>query len=417
MKLKAEIIAIGDELTSGQRLDTNSQWLSQQLGDLGIEVAFHTTVGDDLEDNTNVFRIASERAKLVLVTGGLGPTADDLTRQAIADAAKVELVFHEETLEHIQEIFRRFGREMPENNRIQAYFPKGARVIDNPEGTAPGIDFDFPVDDVQGHSCRVFALPGVPAEMKQMWEFTVCPAIHVVLGESKIIHHHVIHCFGVGESQTEKMLPDLIRRGREPRVGITASAATISLRITARDESLEACLQQMEPTIEAIHQNMGQHVFGQNGQTLEECVGQLLSSQERSVAIFDAGLQGDVGSRIFEVANHHLNGASIFKGCLSIDESSGLNWLGVSGEKLDDGNIQEAARRVAQNLGSDIGVAISALHPPTKTNSRPFYVVGISDGEKTDVTQHFHGGHSSFRHVRSVKQVLNHLRLFLLDQD
>ncbi len=156
--LRGEVIAIGDELTTGQRLDTNSQWISERLTELGVAVVFHTTVADDLLANIEVFRAASQRADVVVSTGGLGPTADDLTREAMAAAAGVELVEDAASLEHIENLFRSRGRGMPDRNRLQAQFPRGAKPIPNPHGTAPGIE------QVIG-GCRIFALPGVPAEM------------------------------------------------------------------------------------------------------------------------------------------------------------------------------------------------------------------------------------------------------------
>src|SRR5919109_1352305 len=137
--MKAEILSIGSELTSGQNLDTNSQWLSQRLAEIGIAVGWHTTVADDLEDNVAAFRIASQRAQLVVITGGLGPTQDDLTREALARLAGVELVFHQPSFEHIQKLFALRHRTMPERNRVQALFPSGAEPIPNAYGTAPGI--------------------------------------------------------------------------------------------------------------------------------------------------------------------------------------------------------------------------------------------------------------------------------------
>src|SRR3954471_1030046 len=137
--MKAEIISIGSELTSGQNLDTNSQWLSRRLAEVGIAVGWHTTVADDFEDNVQVLRTAAERARLVLATGGLGPTQDDLTREVLARVAGVELVFHPESFSHIQQLFARRGRPMTERNKVQAYFPAGAEPIRNANGTAPGI--------------------------------------------------------------------------------------------------------------------------------------------------------------------------------------------------------------------------------------------------------------------------------------
>jgi nicotinamide-nucleotide amidase len=199
--MRAEIIAIGDELTSGQRLDTNSQWLAERLLEIGVPVAFHTTVGDQLADNVLVFRQACERADIVVATGGLGPTADDLTRQALAKVAGVPLVQDDASLAHIKALFGRRKREMPPANVVQAQFPQGSRPIPNPNGTAPGIDIEIP--RAVGKPARVFALPGVPAEMTEMWVATVQPAIRDWLGITKVIAHYRIKCFGVGESDLE----------------------------------------------------------------------------------------------------------------------------------------------------------------------------------------------------------------------
>src|SRR5439155_10835795 len=169
--MKAEIISIGSELTSGQNLDTNSQWLSQRLAEIGIPVVWHTTVADDLEDNAAAFRIAAQRAELVIITGGLGPTQDDLTREALAQAAGVDLVFDEESFEHIKQMFARRNRTMPERNRVQAMFPAGAEPIPNHHGTAPGIWMEKrPFPSAAGENRNVpfsiiVAMPGVPNEM------------------------------------------------------------------------------------------------------------------------------------------------------------------------------------------------------------------------------------------------------------
>ena len=229
--MKAEVISIGDELTSGNRLDTNSQWISQRLGEIGIQTAFHSTVGDCLEDNINVFQNAARRSDIVIATGGLGPTADDLTREVIASAFNAPLELRTDALAHIENLFSRRKRPMPERNRVQAMFPLGSNIIDNPHGTAPGIDFVARNDD---RSCRIFALPGVPAEMKQMYQLSVEPALIRDHGAGKQRwFYHSIKVFGIGESDVEKMLPDLIARDRNPVVGITVSKATITLRIAA----------------------------------------------------------------------------------------------------------------------------------------------------------------------------------------
>lgn len=288
--MRAEVIAIGDELTSGQRLDTNSQWLSQRLEELGIAVMFHSTVGDDLEANVRVFREAADRAEIVVCTGGLGPTADDLTREALAACANVDLVLDPVVLEHIRQLFARRRREMPDRNRIQAMFPSGSRVIPNPHGSAPGIAMQIGRED--GRASRFFALPGVPAEMREMWQQTVQPTLLQLLGDRRCcILHRTIKCFGVGESDLEAMLPDLIRRGREPRVGITVSRATISLRITAAGADAEACRRLIAPTEATIRKCLGDLVYGDESDELQDAVVRLLAARNQRLATveFDSG--------------------------------------------------------------------------------------------------------------------------------
>src|SRR5207248_1011792 len=184
--------------------------------------------------NVLVFRQACERTDIVVATGGLGPTADDLTRQALADLAGVPLVQDDASLAHIKTLFASRKREMPPANVVQAQFAKGSQPIHNPHGSAPGIDMSIP--RAVGKPARIFALPGVPAEMKEMWAATVGPAIQELLGVRKAIAHHRIKCFGVGESDLEAMLPGLIARDRYPTVGITVYQATILLRMTAESE-------------------------------------------------------------------------------------------------------------------------------------------------------------------------------------
>src|SRR5205807_5614152 len=187
--MKAEIISIGSELTSGQNLDTNSQWLSRRLAEVGIPVGWHTTIADDLEDNVAAFRIATQRARLVLATGGLGPTQDDLTREVLARVAGVDLVFHEESFQQIQEMFARRGRTLPERNRVQALFPAGAEPIPNANGTAPGIWMRL-------GTSTVAAMPGVPSEMFAMFETQVRPRVLAQGLSAGVLVHRKINAFG-----------------------------------------------------------------------------------------------------------------------------------------------------------------------------------------------------------------------------
>jgi nicotinamide-nucleotide amidase len=263
--IRAEILSIGSELTSGQSLDTNSQWLSRELGLLGIPVAFHTTVGDDLDDHVAALRIAAGRAGLVISTGGLGPTQDDLTHDALARAAGVGLREDIASLEAIRALFARRNRPMAERNRVQALFPEGSEPLPNPVGTAPGIWIEL-------NGTPIAALPGVPSEMRVMFHEQVLPRLRARGAITRVMVHRKINLFGRGESDIEAKALDLTARGRVPEVGITAHDATISLRIFAEGPTAEAALRATEPTAALIYERFGDLVVGEGPTDVPEAV-------------------------------------------------------------------------------------------------------------------------------------------------
>lgn len=413
--MRAEVIAIGDELTSGERLDTNSQWISQQLGHLGIEVAFHTTVGDDLDDNLAVLRAAISRADIVTITGGLGPTADDLTRDALAGAVGVELQRDPSIIEHIRQLFESRGRTMPERNVVQADFPVGSQPIPNPNGTAPGIEMHI---DGDVGKCAVFALPGVPAEMFEMWQATVAPAIAKLQPEPRVTRHRSIRCFGIGESQLEAMLPDLVARGRVPRVGITASDATITLRITASGRDEQECLQSMEPTAAIIYEKLGQLVYGEDDECLEHVVLRLLEERNQTLAVAEWATEGLIDSWLSEASQ----GDATYKGSQTIGSQQDVFRLAdlravpehFAADSSATANL--LAEVVRGQFEADYGLGVAA-YPAETENPNAFLYVSLATAKQTHKLRFGCASHPAIKLARSAKQALNALRLTLLDDD
>ena len=289
--MHAEIIAIGSELTCGSKLDTNSQWLSRELESLGWTVTRHTTLSDDMQAIVNEFRAAAERARVVLITGGLGPTLDDITRDALAEAFQQPLIRDAESLQQIEALFAARGKVMPERNHRQADRPEKSHALPNSCGTAPGILMR--VESSGGHTCLLAAMPGVPAEMRPMYELQIQPHL---LDSSMVMCRRVIRSFGYGESEAERLLGDLTARGRNPEVGITASEAVISLWVTARATSQDAAEAMCEETMQLIRERLGETVYAEGNAELHEVVANLLTNRKLRIGLLEGSTTGGLMS-------------------------------------------------------------------------------------------------------------------------
>lgn len=292
--VNAEVIAIGTEILLGEITDTNSVYLAQKLGRIGINLYFMTTVGDNERRIADAIRIALDRADVVITCGGLGPTVDDMTRQAVALATGRGLTFHQSLLDQIAARFAGFRATMTENNRRQAYLPDDSIVIENPVGTAPSFI-------VEHDGKLVISLPGVPREMKYLFENSVLPYLRERYGLS-IIKARVLRTAGIGESMLDDALGHDLLEASNPTVGLAAHAGQVDVRITAKAET-EAEADQMIASFETrIRQRVGEYVYGADRDTLDGALVERLRSSHIRVAVIEAGLPPTVSKRIERLA-------------------------------------------------------------------------------------------------------------------
>ncbi|GAB4131467.1 MAG: hypothetical protein Kow0040_10770 [Thermogutta sp.] len=407
-----EVISIGDEIVNGRLLDTNSQWISQRLEDLGARVLYHTSVGDDLPAMTAVFRQAIERSDYVITTGGLGPTADDLTRPALAEAAGVTLVEYPKAVQAIEAFFRRRNREMPERNRVQALFPAGSKMIVNPRGTAPGIDLE--ISRPGRTACRFLCFPGVPVELYEMWPDVESRLRDSGMGKAYILHQDV-KCFGAGESQVEAMLPDLIRRGRDPLVGINASQNTIILRITTRGADREACQVKVDPVLRTIRECLGNLIFSEDGRDLQDVVAEMLDRRGLKLAI----LESDTGGLVTDWMTQAPLGPSVLSASLVVPATQPWHEeLGPFGDK--DGESR-AARELIQRLGMIAPADIVLACPPAESEDGETWKLSVAvfslHPSGMSVRRIPFSSHPVYRRITIGKHMLNTLRLWLLETE
>jgi nicotinamide-nucleotide amidase len=412
--MKAEIISIGSELTTGQNLDTNGQWLSLRLAEIGIPVGWHTTIADDLDDNVAAFRLATQRAGLVIATGGLGPTQDDLTREVLAKVAGVELVFDPESFAQIQQMFARRKRPMPERNRVQALFPAGAEPIVNDNGTAPGIWMRI-------GSATIACMPGVPSEMYAMYETQVKPRLLNLGLAGGVQVQRKINTFGAGESHIEEKLFDLTRRDHVPEVGITASDATISLRIFARAASPADAQALIAPIEHVIRERLGTLVYGSDHEDLHDEVVRLLVARHKTLATAESVTGGLVAQRLSQVPG--ASGA-FWGGIVAYDARIKVALLGVPQELIDGHGVISAPVVESMAVGcrtrfhTDLAVSTVGLAGPGGgTPEKPVGLVYVALAHKGGVASWSFSWSGTRQEIqsRTAKLALNRVRLHLLE--
>jgi nicotinamide-nucleotide amidase len=360
-EIKAEIIAIGDELLYGQIIDTNSHWISQEMDKIGVRVVRRSTVGDNRESILSAFESAERRADIILMTGGLGPTNDDLTKPLLAEYFGCELVLFPEALIAVRTFFEKRGRELTELNKLQAHLPSKCTYIPNELGTAPGMWF-------QENGKIWMSMPGVPHEMKKLTSDQIIPRIKRLFRLPKI-YHKVIKTVGIGESwladlikDWEKELPDHIKLAYLPSLG------QVKLRLTAFGEKDEQLVNDVEKEIEKVKPLIDKYIFGYNHEKLEEAIGRLLKLHNKKVALAESCSGGYISHLITSIpgSSDYFQGALIpyhnhFKNSI-LNVDAGI--LKVKGAVSEETVIQ-MSEHIRKLFDADFGLASSGIAGPS----------------------------------------------------
>jgi nicotinamide-nucleotide amidase len=394
--MNAEIIAVGSELLLGQIVDTNSTVIARHFAAIGLDLFYKTTVGDNLQRLSGVLRQALARSEVVVTTGGIGPTADDVTREAVAEATGRELVFSEELWRQIEAFFAARGMTASASNRRQAYLPRGALAVENPLGTAPAF--------IVEHGDRtIVTLPGVPREMEHLLVTRVIPHLRRRLGLRGEIRLRVLKTVGLGESRIGERLADFMEKGANPTVGTLAHPGQVDIRIAAKAEDGRACEALIAPVEAEIRRRLGDHVFGVDEATLEGVVSERLRAAAARVAVVEVGTAGVVAARLAPAAAESLAAS------LVLPDVDAARRVGLG---LPDGDDPERrAGRLAQEAAQWAGVAVGAaalIEAPGDGSATVAAAVSLN-GESRTKTWRLGGDPASTR-LRAAVLLLDHLR-------
>ncbi|MHC4158607.1 MAG: competence/damage-inducible protein A [Planctomycetota bacterium] len=408
---KASVISIGDEILSGHTIGTNTAYLSRSLLSIGLPVVSSYIVGDDIDVIVRTLNLASGDADVVLLTGGLGPTDDDLTRQALAKFLDVKLQFESELLQKIQDFFIQRSLQMPPNNKVQAYIPAGTKVLVNNLGTAPGI-----IAEARGK--LLITLPGVPSEMKQMFEESVVAKLKRLAGGQAVVVRK-LKCFGTGESNVAELLGPVMQRGRNPLINCTAECGVITLHIIATAKGKNKAQQMAEKDDKLLTELLGRLIYGRGDQTLGEVVGEKLAQQKKTIAVAESCTGGCLAKLLTDIAGS----SSYFTyGWVTYSDTAKTTELGVRADLIEKhGAVSEQvaeamAEGARQGAGTDFAIGITGIAGPAGgSKQKPVGLVYIAlDSDNSCETKRFiiSGDRESIR-LRAARTSLNMLRLKL----
>lgn len=412
--LSAEIIAIGSELLTPQRTDTNSLWLTEKLNDIGIEVKLKTIVGDDELRLEEAIRDAVKRSDIVITTGGLGPTEDDLTRQVSARAVGRELVYHDHLEADLRERFKRWGREMPEINKRQAYVIDGAEILPNPNGSAVGMFLRL-----DGRCLAVF--PGPPREMRPMFEDFVFPKLKELAGDV-FVRRRVLRVSGLGESAVDEVIAPIYKSYADIETSILFSRVEIEIHLAAKLASPESGDAVLGELSKKIAYALGSAVFATNGETMEEVVGNLLKQNGKTVSVAESCTGGLIGMRLTEVPG---SSGYFIEGAVTYANEAKIKTLKVPEQILIDhgavsAEVAEAmAAGMRERAGTDYAISVTGIAGPDGgTEEKPVGTVfiGYSDTKKTKSIKFIFPGDRELIRWRSSQAALDYLRRQMLKE-
>lgn len=356
--MKAEILAVGTEILLGDIVNTNTQYIAKRLADLGISVYHQCVVGDNPERLLEAYNLALARADLVIATGGLGPTKDDLTKEVAFEYFGKQSVVHEASLKIIEDYFKSSDRPMTQNNRKQAYFPIDAVVLPNNNGTAPGCI-------IEENRKIVVLLPGPPWEMKPMFEESVVPYLQKFA--QGVLVSKVLRVIGVGESSAETMIEDIMDNQTNPTVAPYAKAGEMTFRITAKANTYDEGIKLMEPMEAEIRSRLGNNIYGEGDVTLANVLGRMLVDRKLTIATAESCTGGMVAAALI---NYPGISSVFMEGAVTYSNEAKINRLGVKKETLDKyGAVSreiaaEMACGIAKTAGTSIGLSTTGIAGP-----------------------------------------------------
>ena len=412
--MKAEVIAIGSELLLGQIIDTNSSYIAKRLAESGIELAQTTTVGDDLQRMKEVIREAINRSQIVITTGGIGPTEDDLTREAIAEVTEHPLIFQPHLMEQIENLFKTRGFRMAENNRKQAYVPEGAIAIENPKGTAPG----FIVETSGG---TIISIPGVPSEMEYLMENRVIPYIRKRFDiKHQVIQYKVLRACGLGESAIGLQIKDLMKESKNPSIGTLASIGDIRIRITAKADNPGEASNLIQKMEREIRRRLGVLIYGVDDETLHGNIAKELEGLKLALSVVETFTGGILSQKLTSTNSNSFNQSVVLP-----SETSQRQFLDLSLEEFN--SLKEDSRRLTDSLAqkarhefkTDLGLAmfgkIAEKQGEGEYRIETYYSLSTSTG--IEIQEYSLGGELWMVRERASIIALDMLRKYLLRKE